>query len=125
MKLRALALIASLAATTPAFAQDACAALAGASLIAEDGTYLGKVASQYVSESIFNEYETYGSKYSAKSIWNEYGKYGGAYSTQSPFNAYSSTPPTIVKGGEVLAYLTVNRTQRGAVNPYALKSCEF
>ena len=35
--------------------------------------YLGKLnASKYDSESIWNEYGSYGSSYSSNSIWNEY-----------------------------------------------------
>lgn len=47
--------------------------------------FLGKLnADCYDSESIWNEYGTYGSKYSSKSIWNEYGTYGSEYSSYSP-----------------------------------------
>ena len=37
-------------------AQDACQVLAGATIVADDGEYLGKLTSPYDSESIFNEY---------------------------------------------------------------------
>jgi hypothetical protein len=115
----------AIASIAPLEAQDACAALAGASVIAEDGTYLGKVDNQYAAESIFNEYGSYGSKYATPSIWNKYGNYGGTYSTQSPFNQYSATPPALVRSGKVLAYLTVNRATKGAISPFALKTCAF
>ena len=106
-------------------AQDLCQLIAGASVIADDGTFLGKLTSEYSSDSILNEYGTYGSPYSSNSIWNEYGQYGGAYSSLSPFNAYTSTPPILVKRGKVIALLTVNKSLRGALNPYIVKSCEF
>ncbi len=61
------------------------------------------------SESIFNEYGTYGSEYSSDSIWNEYGPYGGEYSSNSPFNSYISAPPVLVKNGRAIAYLRVNK----------------
>ena len=125
MRLFLLGLMLALVAAMPLSAQDVCSALKGATVVADDGTYLGKIDSPYASESILNEYGTYGSKYSTKSIWNEYGKYGGEYSKQSPFNKYSSTPPAVVKGGKVIAYLTVNSGIRGAINPYVVKSCEF
>lgn len=106
-------------------AQDLCSVVAGASVIADDGEFLGKITTSSSSQSIFNEYGSFGSEYGAKSIWNSYGKYGGEYSRQSPFNKYTSTPPALVKGGEVIGYLTVNRSIRGAVNPFLLKSCDF
>ena len=56
--------------------------------------FLGKLnADSYDSESIWNEYGTYGSKYSSKSIWNE----------------YASTPPVVVDSrGNFYGYLTAN-----------------
>lgn len=72
--------------------------------------YLGKlVTNEYDSDSIWNEYGTYGSKYQTKSIWNEYGAYGSQYQTTSAFNPYASKPPQIVtNSGTVIGYLTAN-----------------
>ena len=71
----------------------------------EYGTY----GSKYSSKSIWNEYGTYGSKYSSKSIWNEYGTYGSEYSSYSPWNEYASTPPVVVDSrGNFHGYLTAN-----------------
>ena len=69
--------------------------------------FLGKLnADCYDSESIWNEYGTYGSKYSSKSIWNEY---GSEYSSYSPWNEYASTPPVVVDSrGNFYGYLTAN-----------------
>lgn len=106
-------------------AQNLCVSVQGATVIADDGSYLGKVENRYSADSIFNEYGTYGSRYSAESIWNTYGTYGSEYSTQSPFNRYTSTPPVLVKGGRVIGYLTVNNNIRGAINPHYLRSCDF
>lgn len=108
-----------------ASAQDACQSVAGASFIADDGTFLGTATSKYDSDSILNEYGNHGSKYATESIWNEYGTYGGKYSTQSPFNPYSSTPPLIVRSGTVIGRLTVNRSAGNALNPHFLKTCDF
>jgi hypothetical protein len=90
-------------------------------LFAQDNknTYLGKLTTDtYDSESIFNEYGTYGSKYSTNSIWNEYGNFGSKYSTYSAFNPYTSTPPMIVQDGEIIGYLTVNKYVTNAISPY-------
>ncbi len=108
-----------------AYAQDLCQIISGASVVADDGKFLGKLTSQYSSDSILNEYGTHGSQYSSDSIWNQYGTYGSAYSSLSPFNQYTSTPPVLVKSGKVIARLTANKNLRGALNPYVVKSCEF
>ena len=72
--------------------------------------YLGKlVTDKYDSDSIWNEYGSYGSKYSATSIWNTYGDYGSAYSNESAFYKYASKPPVIVdRYGKVVGHLTTN-----------------
>ena len=91
-------------------------------LVAEDGTYLGKLTTnEFDSDSIFNEYGTYGSKYSLQSIWNEYGTYGSKYSLQSAFNDYTFTPPYIVTSdGTIYGRLTTNNFISGAISPYSI-----
>jgi len=84
--------------------------------------FLGMIADEFDTDSIFNEYGSYGSEYATDSIWNEYGSYGGQYSSESPFNTYTSTPPYLLKKGKVIGRLTVNRTIDGAVDPNWLKS---
>ncbi|MFA4907311.1 MAG: hypothetical protein WC602_03505 [archaeon] len=95
----------------------------GSAVIADNSkkTYLGQIDDEFSSESIFNEYGTYGNKYASQSIWNEYGQYGGMYSSYSPFNNYSSIPPLIVKNGQVIGRLTVNKYLTIAVDPNWLK----
>lgn len=74
-------------------------------LYAQDGTYLGKLTTDsYDSESIFNEFGTYGSKFSSKSAFNE----------------YASSPPLVIFNGETIGYLTVNKYQADAISPYGL-----
>lgn len=92
-------------------------------LIAQDpkGTYLGAIENEYESDSIFNEYGDHGSEYSADSIWNQYGNFGGEYSNYSPFNSYSNEPPMIIKGGNIVGYLTVNEYVEGSLSPYVLR----
>jgi hypothetical protein len=111
--------------STLSYGQSMCQTIAGATLVAQDGQYLGRISNRYDSESVLNEYGEYGSKYSATSIWNEYGMYGGKYSSSSPFNQFTSSPPVVVRDGKPIAYLTVNSTLSGALTPYVLKSCEF
>jgi len=101
-----------------------CAQLQGATIVANDGQFLGNLSSPYDPNSVLNEYGTYGSRYQPNSIWNDYGTYGGKYSAMSPFNAYSSSPPEIIINGRAVAYLTVNKYLQPSVNPYVLESCK-
>ena len=80
--------------------------------------YLGKLnASEYDSESIWNEYGKYGNEYNSNCIWNEYGKYGNEYSNYSPFNAYASYPPVLVDAqGNFYGYFTVNKYKSKRAN---------
>jgi hypothetical protein len=95
-----------------------------AKVIADDDehTYLGQIDHELSSDSIFNDYGTYGSKSGSDSIWNKYGQFGGEYSSHSPLNKYSSTPPLILKNGRVIGRLTVNKHVAGAVDPNWLKA---
>ena len=83
--------------------------LEGAIIIANDNQYLGKISkSQFDSDSINNQFGTYGSQFSAYSIFNNFGTYGSEFSSLSPFNKFTSTPPKIYKENIFIAYLTVN-----------------
>lgn len=78
--------------------------------------YLGKLTTnQYDTDSIFNEYGTYGSEYQKLSIFNKYGDYGSPYSNESAFNDYAKKPPAIVYNGKVVGYLSTNNNLKGAV----------
>jgi hypothetical protein len=96
--------------------------VSGGIVIAEDGTYLGKITNRYDIESIFNESGEYGSPYSLKSIWNKYSTYGSQFSSFSPFNSYTSTPPKIYKNGIFIGYLSVNKYLANSISPYILSS---
>jgi hypothetical protein len=96
-------------------------------LIADDGTYLGKVSSsQFDSESICNSFGRYGSEFSSTSVRNEFSRYGSEFSSQSAYNEFTSTPPRIIYQGSVVGYLTKNEFKAGAVDPdilFALYDC--
>jgi len=101
-----------------------CFELEGAKIIAEDGTFLGTLDNSYSSDSIFNQYSDFGKEYHSDSIWNEYSDWGNNYSSMSPFNEYASTPPILLKDGEVVGKLTVKAFEYDAVNPYTVgKDC--
>ena len=62
-------------------------------LYSYDGKFLGNInLNKYDSNSIANQYGTYGSQYEQDSIFNKYGTYGSPYSDLSPFNPYSNKP---------------------------------
>src|SRR3989304_5743095 len=81
--------------------QDVCSILNGSVIIAQDSknTFLGKITSSFDSQSIFNEFGTYGNEFSSSSIWNEFSKFGNDFNGYSPFNEFSSNPPMIIKDG--------------------------
>lgn len=63
-------------------------------LIAQDDQFLGKITDNtYDTDSILNQYGTYGSQYSTTSIFNPYSQYGSVYGAYSINNPYTNTPP--------------------------------
>jgi len=98
--------------------------LRGAKIIGQDNknTYLGKLSNEFDSESIFNEFGTYGNEFSSSSIWNEFSTFGNEFNSYSPFNEFSSNPPMLIKNGKIIAYLTVNKSIKGAISPNLLKA---
>ena len=81
-----------------------------------NSVYLGCFScTKFETDSIFNQYNDYGSKYSNTSIFNSYSDYGSKYSDYSPCNTYASSPPVIVdQSGSFYGYLTLNKYHSGA-----------
>lgn len=104
---------------------DICSVIDGATILAPDGQYLGKLTHKNDPDSVLNDDGSYGGNYSTTSIWNEYGSYGGEYSSNSPFNEFASPPPSLVKNGRMIRYLSVNKNVTNSLNPNAIKSCQF
>ena len=106
------------------YANEICDILNKSTILAQDNnnTFLGKVENRFSSESIFNEYGTYGSEYNSNSIWNKYGTYGSEYNQYSPFNIYSSKPPIFVKNGKIIGYLSTNEYIESSISPNLLKA---
>ena len=121
-KIAFLSTIASLCAVpVTAQGQDGlCAPLDGATIVNNDGEYIGRISGIYDTDSIFNQYGKFGSQYRAGSIWNQYGKNGSEYRNNSAFNPYSLSPPKVIKNNKVIAVLSVNKNLRGAINPVLL-----
>ncbi len=126
--MRATLFVAALVAvsTTPllAHAEEVCDIVNGASIVAQDdaNTFLGRISNSYDSNSIFNEYGSYGSEYSSGSIWNQYGTFGSEYNSYSATNKYSSTPPMIIKNKRIIGYLSANKSLRSSISPNLLKA---
>jgi hypothetical protein len=105
-------------------AQDVCLQLDGAVIIAQDGsnTFLGRIASPFNGESIFNQFGTYGNEFSGRSIWNQFSQFGNPFSGYSPFNQFSSSPPMIIKNRRIIGYLSTNKAIAGSISPTLLKA---
>jgi len=88
-------------------------------IVSSDGVFLGNCSlNEFESDSIFNEYGTYGNSYNSKSIWNEYGNYGNPYSGTSAFNDCALNPPYILYKNGIFGRLTTNECIQNAINPY-------
>lgn len=105
-------------------ANDVCLLLNGSTIIGQDNqnTMLGKITNKFDSDSIFNDYGTYGNPYSSNSIWNQYSTFGNQFSSYSPFNQFSTTPPMIIKNGKVMGYLSSNKSIQNSISPNLLKA---
>ena len=113
-----------LAAANIASAQELCSTVSGAVLIAQDdkNTFLGKLTNSFDSQSIFNEFGTYGSEFNSASIWNQFGTFGSEFNSYSPFNSFTSTPPMIIKNRKIIGYLSANKSIQASVSPNLLKA---
>lgn len=95
--------------------------LIGATIVADDGTFLGLISTSTVdSKSILNSVGKHGSEVARESIFNQVGRYGGAVALMSPFNEVCIRPPKIFKGDKFIAYLTVNKVKSPRIDPHAL-----
>lgn len=102
-----------------------CDSILGATFVAQDGTFLGAMKSELDQGSVLNEFGPHGNEFSAVSIWNEYGNYGSAFGSYSAFNEFASYPPLILINGQVAGHLSVSKSMRSAIHPYALKQCRY
>ncbi|MCS6159840.1 hypothetical protein [Shewanella baltica] len=89
-------------------ANDLCQTVDGSTIIAQDNenTYLGKITNSFDSDSIFNDFGTYGNE----------------FNSDSPFNEFSASPPMIIKNKKIIGYLSANKSLKNAVSPNLLKA---
>jgi hypothetical protein len=74
-------------------------------------TYLGCLnCGEYSSDSILNQFGSYGSQFSPTSITNQFNPFGSLFSGYSACNQYASDPPVVVdEAGHFYGRLTVNQ----------------
>ena len=76
-------------------------------LFSSDNDFHGCLnCSRYDSDSICNQYGTYGNRYDSKSIWNSYG-IGSIYNSKSPFNQYGQGLKIVDEAGAFYGYLKI------------------
>jgi hypothetical protein len=82
-------------------------------------TFLGCLScNEFDSDSIFNNYGSFGGAYADTSIRNHYSEYGSPYSDNSACNRYASNPPVIVDGsGKAYGRLTLNQFEDQVKDP--------
>ena len=105
-----------------------CGKFEGATIVANDGTFLGKLGPRWGSDSIFNDSSKYSGTWSAKSIFNSSSDYGNSYSSDSVFNDSASTPPSIVsKEGVEIGKLSIGPSwDSSRYNPNDIKyTCDW
>jgi trimeric autotransporter adhesin len=102
-----------------------CSLIAGASIVGNDGRYLGRFSNRFDAESVLNEFGIYGSRFASNSTNNEFGTYGSRFSTLSARNPFTSTPPRIIRNGSFIAFYTVNEFLTPRVAPAFALTCTF
>lgn len=110
---------------TPVGASDPSllSGLEGATIRAQDGTYLGLIsANEFHPDSICNAGGAHGSEASETSIRNPHAKYSSQHSGVSAFNQFAARPPIVERDGRTLGYLTLNPLKQPAINPNDLLS---
>jgi hypothetical protein len=91
-------------------------------IIAGDGTFLGRLTTEYEKDSIANEFGDYGSEFSRTSMFNQFSEYGSEFGRFSAMNSYSSDPPRLFIGEGFAAWVTVNEFKNPRVDPRALRA---
>jgi len=91
------------------------------SIVAADGTYLGKIGSDSMdAKSILNVNGAHGCREETACILNEKGDYGSAGSPTSAFNPDAETPPKVYIGEKFIGFLTTNKNEPRRIDPNAL-----
>jgi len=106
--------------TSPQSPSTGCSEL---ELRADDDTFLGVATSnQFATDSVCNEFSTYGSEFAIDGIFNEFSQYGSEFSHLSAYNQYTQTPPHLYCGRSEMNPVTKNKYLPLAIDPDIL--CE-
>lgn len=95
-------------------------------VFANNGQFLGVFnTNKYDTNSICNQYSSYGNKYSTTSIWNKFSLYGSDYSSLSAFSDYTTIPPilyALYDNGDLEAwyYVTTNDLKFPRIDTFEL-----
>lgn len=72
--------------------------------------------SEFSSNSINNEFGSYGSQFSSTSIWNQFSQYGSQFSSYSACNQFATQPPVLLDvAGRSAGELTLNSFRANAI----------
>lgn len=102
-----------------------CGQVAGASIIASGGLFLGRLTVSTDLLSVLNPLGLHGSLVGALSINNVLGLYGSLSGALSAKNPGAATPPTLVRDGVTIGYLTTNPLKTPGITPAAVQACVF
>ncbi len=102
-----------------------CAGVAGGVILAQDGTYLGKLSNRFDTQSILNTFGSYGSQFSSTSIYNQFSQYGSQFAPYSAYNEFSTKPPILYVNNAAVAYISKNTFKTPRIDPDVLKACTF
>ena len=74
--------------------------------------------SEFSSDSICNEFGSYGNEFSSSGMFNEFAGFGNEFSAKSPWNEFSTSneiPVLVDKDGKFYGYFTINEYRSDAV----------
>jgi hypothetical protein len=99
--------------------------MAGGTVYAQDGTYLGRLTNAFDSQSILNTFGSFGSQFSSTSMYNTFSQYGSQFATYSAYNSFTNTPPVLYVNSVAAAYVTKNTFKTPHIDPDFLRSCTY
>ena len=102
-----------------------CRSLAGATLLGDDGQFLGTLTPPESARSIQAPEGYFGGWWSSTSVYSLFGPYGRVPSDLSAFDPGATRPPFIVRDGVTLGRASVSIDIPGAISPGQLLHCDF
>ncbi len=85
--------------------------------------FIGSIANEFSSLSIGNEFG-YGNEFKSDSLFNEFGTYGNMFGSYSAYNEFSYKPPVLIDAyNQVKGYVTKNTLKIPYIDPDHAKNC--